>query len=43
MKSALRKQGLIIEEVEKGAIGTDEQKPAEPTIRFYGKEALAAV
>ena len=33
MKSTLRKQGLIIEEVEKGAIGTDEHKPAEPTVR----------
>ena len=42
LKSTLRKQGLIIEEVEKGAIGTDEQKPAEPTVRFYGKETLAA-
>ena len=43
MKSTLRKQGLIIEEVEKGAIGTDEHKPAEPTVRYYGKETLAAV
>ena len=39
MKSALRKQGLIIEEVEKGATETDEQKP----IKFYGKETLATV
>ena len=43
MKSTLRKQGLIIEEVEKGAIGTDEHKPAEPTVRYYGKETLATV
>ena len=43
MKSTLRKQGLIIEEVEKGAIETDEHKQAEPTVRFYGKETLAAV
>ena len=44
MKSALRKQGLIVnEEVEKGAIEPNEQKPAEPTIKFYGKEALATV
>ena len=44
MKSALRKQGLIVnEEVEKGAIEPDEQKPAEPTIKFFGKEALATV
>ena len=43
MKSTLRKQGLIIEEVEKGTIGTDEHKPAEPTVRYYGKETLATV
>ena len=43
MKSTLRKQGLIIEEVEKGAIETDEHKPAEPTVGYYGKETPAAV
>ena len=36
MKNTLRKQGLIIEEVEKGAIETDEHKPVEPTVRYYG-------
>ena len=43
MKSTLGKQGLIIEEVERGAIGMDKHKPAEPTVRYYGKETLATV
>ena len=44
MKSFLRKQGLIvIEEVKEDAIEPNEQKPAEPMVKFYGKEALATV
>ena len=44
MKSALRKQGIIVnEDVRENAIEPNEQKPAEPIVKFYGKEALAAV
>ena len=57
MKSALRKQGLIVNEVKgveielnwivnevKGVeIESNEQKPAETMVKFYGKEALPAV
>ena len=42
-ESILRKQGLIIEQVEKGATGTEEHKPAEPAVKYYGKETLATV
>lgn len=44
MKSALIKQGLIVNEEVKGVeIESNEQKPAEPMVKFYGKEALPAV
>ena len=44
MKSTLRKQGLIVNEEVKGVeIESNEQKPAEPMLKFYGKEALPAV
>ena len=44
MKSTLRKQGLIVNEEVKGVeIESNEQKPAEPRVKFYGKEALPAV
>ena len=44
MKSALRKQDIIInEDVKENETEPNEQKPAEPTVKFYGKEALAAV
>ena len=44
MKSTLRKQGLIVNEEVKGVeIEPNEQKPAEPMVKFYGKEALPAV
>ena len=43
-KSVLRKQGLIVnEEVKEDAIEPNEQKPAEPIVKFYGKEALIAI
>ena len=41
MNSTLRKQGLIInEDVKTVEIDPIEQKPAEPKIKFYGKETL---
>ena len=44
MKSTLRKQGLIVNEEVKGVeTESNEQKPAEPMVKFYGKEALPAV
>ena len=44
MKFALRKQGLIVnKDVKEDAIEPNEQKLAEPIVKFYGKEALAAV
>ena len=44
MKSTLRKQGLIVNKEVKGIeIESNEQKPAEPMMKFYGKEALPAV
>ena len=44
MKSVLRKQGIIVnEEVKEDEAEPNEQKPAEPKVKFYGKEALAAV
>ena len=44
MNSTLRKQGLIInEDVKTVEIDPIEQKPAEPKIKFYGKETLPAV
>ena len=44
MKSVLRKQDLIVnEDVKEDAIEPNKQKPAEPIVKFYGKEALAAV
>ena len=44
MKSTLRKQGLIVnEDVRIVEIDPIEQKPAEPMVKFYGKETLPAV
>ena len=44
MKSALRKQCIIVnDDVKENEIEPNEQKPAEPKVKFYGKEALAAV
>ena len=44
MESILRKQGIIVnEEVKEDEAEPNEQKPAEPKVKFYGKEALAAV
>ena len=44
MKSTLRKLGLIVnEDVKTVEIDPIEQKPAEPKIKFYGKETLPAV
>ena len=44
MKSALRKQGIIVnEDVKENETEPNEQKTAEPKVKFYGKEALAAV
>ena len=44
MKSTLRKQGLIVNEEVKGIeIESNKQEPAEPMVKFYGKEALPAV
>ena len=44
MKSTLRKQGLIVNEEVKGIeIESNEQKPAELMVKFYGIEALPAV
>ena len=44
MNSALREQGIIEnEDVKENETELDEQKTAVPKVKFYGKEALAAV
>ena len=44
MKSSLRKQVIIVnEDVKEDEAEPNEQKQAEPTVKFYGKETLSAV
>ena len=44
MKSTLRKQGFIVnEDIKIVEIDPIEQKPAEPKVKFNGKETLPAV
>ena len=44
MKSVLRKQGIIVnEDVKQDEKELNERKQAEPKVKFYGKETLAAV
>ena len=43
MKSELRKQGLIVDNVKTVEIDAIDQNQIEPRIKYYGKDTLPAV
>ena len=43
MKSELRKQGLIVDDVKAVKVDAIEQNPIEPKIKYYGMDTLPAV